>query len=352
MNAPALRRWWPRLQLLAGVAVLVVLAARVGAGALLDAVRAVDALSVLAALLIGLLTTVLGAARWRLVARGLGVSLPLGRAVADTYRAQFLNSVLPAGVLGDVDRAVCHGLRDGGRAARAVVLERVAGQTVVVAVGVAGLAVAASGLPAVPAAAGALAVLGLLMHKARRPSPAPAPVDAAVDVAVELAVHAAADVAPSRLRSVLAEVRAGLSGRAGPVVVLLSAAGLAGHLALFVVAARAAGATAPLGVLLPLLLASLLAMVLPVNVGGWGPREAVAAVGFGAAGFGAALGLTVAVVFGVLGLVSCLPGALVLLVRRSRPAAPDTARTPDPVREVERVAPVAVRSPVPEVVPC
>ena len=340
MNAPALRRWWPRLQLLAGVAVLAVLAARVGAGALLDAVRAVDAVSVLAALLIGLLTTVLGAARWRLVARGLGVSLPLGRAVADTYRAQFLNSVLPAGVLGDVDRAVCHGLRDGGRAARAVVLERVAGQTVVVAVGVAGLAVAASGLPAVPAAAGALTVLTLLMHKARRTSPASALADAPVDVA------------PSRLRSVLVEVRAGLSGRAGPVVVLLSAAGLAGHLALFVVAARAAGATAPLGVLLPLLLASLLAMVLPVNVGGWGPREAVAAVGFGAAGFGAALGLTVAVVFGVLGLVSCLPGALVLLVRRSRPTAPDAARTPDPVREVERTPSVAVRSPVPEVVPC
>ena len=339
MNAPALRRWWPRLQLLAGVAVLAVLAARVGAGALLDALRAVDAVSVLAALLIGLLTTVLGAARWRLVARGLGVSLPLGRAVADTYRAQFLNSVLPAGVLGDVDRAVCHGLRDGGRAARAVVLERVAGQTVVVAVGAAGLAASASGLPAVPAAAGALAVLGLLLHRARRTSPAP----------VDAPAAAPADVAPSRLRSVLAEVRAGLSGRAGPVVVLLSAAGLAGHLALFVVAARAAGAQAPLGVLLPLLLASLLAMVLPVNVGGWGPREAVAAVGFGAAGFGAALGLTVAVVFGVLGLVSCLPGALVLLVRRShRPAA----RERDAVREVERVAPVAVRSPVPEVVPC
>jgi uncharacterized membrane protein YbhN (UPF0104 family) len=131
------------------------------------------------------------------------------------------------------------------------------------------------------------------------------------------------------LGALASDLRSGvLARRTWPGVVALSLAGLAGHLALFVVAARAAGATAPLPELLPLLAAALLAMVLPVNVGGWGPREAVAALGFGAAGFGAALGVTVAVVFGVLGLVACLPGAAVLLWHRAparvpvRPASP------------------------------
>jgi uncharacterized membrane protein YbhN (UPF0104 family) len=113
-------------------------------------------------------------------------------------------------------------------------------------------------------------------------------------------------------------------------VVVLSLAGLAGHLALFVVAARAAGSHAPLPELLPLLVAALLAMVLPVNVGGWGPREAVAALAFGAAGFGAALGVTVAVVFGVLGLVACLPGAAVLIWHRAPVRAPVPPAGPVP----------------------
>src|SRR5690606_29998428 len=101
-----------------------------------------------------------------------------------------------------------------------------------------------------------------------------------------------------------------------PAIAALSVAALAGHLALFVVAARLVGATAPLTTLLPLLLLALLVMVLPVNIGGWGPREAVLAVTFGAAGLGSAQGLTVSVVYGVLTFVACLPGAATLLVKR------------------------------------
>ena len=75
--------------------------------------------------------------RWCLVARGLRIRLPLGAAVADYYRALFLNAALPGGVLGDVHRAVRHGQSTGdiGRGVRAVVLERTAGQVVLVAVG-------------------------------------------------------------------------------------------------------------------------------------------------------------------------------------------------------------------------
>lgn len=108
---------------------------------------------------------------------------------------------------------------------------------------------------------------------------------------------------------------------------------LAGHLATFLVAARAVGASAPIARLVPLMVLALLAMTLPVNIGGWGPREGVSAWAFGAAGLSATQGLTIAVVYGLFAFVASLPGAGVLFVRwitRLRPARPrvDTEAEP------------------------
>ena len=69
-----MRRYWPYLRLLAGVAILGALVARLGSGAVVDGLRAIDIGAVLAALGIGLLTTVSSAWRWCLVARGLGLT--------------------------------------------------------------------------------------------------------------------------------------------------------------------------------------------------------------------------------------------------------------------------------------
>lgn len=51
-------------------------------------------------------------------------------------------------------------------------------------------------------------------------------------------------------------------------------------------------------------------MGIPTNIGGWGPREGVAA---SAAGLGADQGVATAVVYGVMVLVVSLPGAAVLV---------------------------------------
>ena len=66
------------------------------------------------------------------MATALGDPLALPGATAAYYRSQFLNATLPCGVLGDVDRALRHRNGPGGlgRAARAVVWERAAGQVV------------------------------------------------------------------------------------------------------------------------------------------------------------------------------------------------------------------------------
>jgi len=140
------------------------------------------------------------------------------------------------------------------------------------------------------------------------------------------------------VRTGVAEIRTGLLARRNwPGITLASTVVLAGHLATFVVAARAAGSTAPLLRLAPLMLLALLAMSLPLNIGGWGPREAVTAWAFGAAGLSATQGLTIAVVYGVFAFVAAMPGAFVVVVRAIRPLAVDHA-----VRVAAPVSPAPV----------
>jgi len=96
---------------------------------------------------------------------------------------------------------------------------------------------------------------------------------------------------------------------------------VSGHLATFLLAARTAGSTAPLRLLLPLMMTALLAMSLPLNIAGWGPREGAAAWAFGAAGLTAAQGVATAVTYGVMVLAASLPGAAVLVLRSARRSA-------------------------------
>ncbi len=301
------RRVWPWVRLVVGVAVLVVLVWRVGSGPFLDGLNTVDSRSLLVATLIAMCTTVCCAWRWRVVVRGMGVGLPMREAVASYYRSQFLNSTLPGGVLGDVHRAVRHGRESGDlpRGARAVVWDRVTGQTVQVVLTVMVLLALPSPVrSSVPVVAVGV-VLGLL--------------------ALALAIRAVARGGATRLSravtTVVGDLRAGVfARRAWPVIVVASALAVVGHVATFLVAARTAGSTTSTLELVPLALVVLVAMGIPANVAGWGPREGVAAWVFGAAGLGAAQGVTTAVVYGVMVLVASLPGAVVLLMTVRRPA--------------------------------
>lgn len=334
VNTPAVRT---HLGTAVGVAILVVLFWRLGTGVFLDGLRRIDATALVVALGIGAATTVFSAWRWQLVARGLRIRLPLGAAVADYYRALFLNAALPGGVLGDVHRAVRHGQSTGdlGRGVRSVVLERTAGQVVLAVVGAGVLLTMPSPVlneardltPLILfAAVGALAVVAAV-----RMNRAPSRRDR---------------TNPTALRTTLGEAReALLSRRNGPGVAVSSVAVLAGHLAMFVLAARIAGSAASVAVLLPLAVLALLAMGLPLNVGGFGPREGVTAWAFGAAGLGADTGLAVAVVYGVLSFAAALPGTLVLVARwytglRADSGSAVTMADPEPSRYF-RASPVS-----------
>ena len=267
----------------AAAATLAVLVWQLGTGPFLDGLRMVDGEALAAAAGLAVLTTVCCAWRWRIVARGLGVELPLATAVAAYYRSIFLNVTLPGGVVGDVHRGISHGrdTSDVGRGLRAVAWERSAGQAVQVVLTVAVLLV----VPSPVRSAMPLVALGLL----------------AAAAGVVLIARGWA-----RLRRELPP------GRAWAAIALASALVVAGHAVTFLIAARTAGATAPPSRMLPLALLVLLAAALP-NVGGWGPREGVTAWAFAAAGLGASLGVATAVVYGVMVFVASLPGAAVLV---------------------------------------
>lgn len=300
------RDWWPAARSLCGVGILAVVVWRFGTGPFLAGLRSVDGAMLALAAVIGAVTTVAGAWRWRLVAGGLGMTLPLRVAITASYRSQFLNTTLPGGVLGDVHRGIRHGrqMEDVGRGLRAVGWERVAGQVVFIALALVVLLVVPS---PVRGWMGPAALILLAIG-----------IGAAGFVALTVAGRRVSGSGTGRwdraVRMVSGDVRQGLlAASVWPTVVLASVVVVVGHLAIFYAAVRGTGTAASAGALLPVAVLVLLAMVVPLNVGGWGPREGMAAWAFGAAGFGAAQGVAAATVYGVLALVATLPGAVVLV---------------------------------------
>lgn len=305
---------WRTVCWLVGTAILASVVWRTGADPFRAGLAALDVPTLLCGAGLAVPITCACAWRWHLVARGLGVDVDPAAAVASCYRAQFLNTVLPGGLLGDVHRGVRHGRLAGhtGRGVRAVVWERTAGQVVQALAATTVLVVLPSAVraPALWALAGlAVGVLAVglgLLGMGSRPSRA-----------------------GRAVRAIGGDVRHGVLARtAWPGVVVASLLAVAGHVATYLLAARAVGVTASTVTLLPLALLVLVGAGVPTNVAGWGPREGVAAWTFGVAGLGADQGVATAVAYGGMVAVACLPGAVVLLVgaarRRGRPRVPST----------------------------
>lgn len=253
--------------------------------------------------------------RWRFTARLLGSPLPAGRALGEYYLAAFLNQVLPGGVLGDVSRAWRHA-RDGREPAQstrgavnAVLVERASGQVVMAAVA------AVSAALLLPEGAGAWTA-----------------------AAVGAGLLAAAWGAPRfwrRIRQVPAlrafgeDLRRGLlSRRAFPAQLMSSLLVVGSYLGVFLAGAAATGVSVPVLSLAPLVAPVLLTMLIPVSVAGWGLREAAAAALWSLVGLSPEEGVAVSVTYGLLVLVSTLPGAAILLF--SLRAGKDPGRTGGP----------------------
>ena len=200
--------------------------------------------------------------------------------------------------MGDLSRALRHArTTETGPAIRAVILERLSGQMVMIVVALAAvIALPDDVLGAVPFGWAFLFLLSLVT----------------VVVMTLVRRHSSGDA--TLFDKVLRDTRVAVFSReAFPIQVISSFVIVASYLAVFVVAAQGIGSDTPLVTLVPLIPIVLLAMLLPISIAGWGVREGVAAVLWAAAGLSAVEGAAISAAYGLIILISSLPGAGVLL---------------------------------------
>ena len=271
---------------------------------LVDTLRRADRDWLLLGLVAALLSNVASALRWRALTNWLGAAVTPPFALLAYFRAMALNALLPGAVVGgDLYRALA--LRQAGLptldAGLSVLLDRVSGLWVLLALGAGALPFAAPSmalaLPLAPdwidlscAAATVLLLTAPLLLVAL-------PVTGGRALAALTRLQ-------SRLRRPRVLHQYALQMGASLVVQALSIAALAlGGRALGLDLSPAIWATAAAPIFLM--------AALPVSVGGWGTREAAAAAVLAAFGVPAAQAVAVALIYGVFGLLqAALGGAL------------------------------------------
>lgn len=230
----------------------------------------------------------LSALRWQVTAQALGTPVPLGWAVVEYHLSVLGNTLLPGGVLGDLGRAArARGAMGGWRpAAASVVLERLAGQIALLLVGLVGLCWwlgTRHGAPvALAIALGSAACSVMLMR-----------------------------FTPRRWRALVYRAW----GAHVTVQVGLSALVLACNLLGVWAAARAVGVVFDLAQALFVIPLTLLAMLVPLTVNGWGVREGLAAGLWPLVGVTATEAVAASVAFGLSAMVAALSGLGPLALR-------------------------------------
>ena len=259
----------------------------------------------------------LSALRWAAIARRLGVPLALGRAGSEYTVSVALNQVLPGGVAGDAVRAWRHGRNldptaqaAWGPVVRAVMLERAAGQVAFVAIALAGVLLWPWLLPgsrppatvtAVLSAAGVIVAVAVIVVVAGRAGPA----------SWRRTIRA---LAPDARHAFLAN---GAWRWQAPLNLLIAGS----FVAAFAVAAAAVGSALPPVAWLTVIPLTLLTMLIPISIGGWGVREGAAMALWPMVGAAPEAGAAAGAVYGLAVLAGSSPGFLIALGDRRHHAA-------------------------------
>jgi len=280
------------------VVLLVVLARWLEVGEIADRLTRMQSSWLSVALVLSVVQVALSAWRWRFTAGRLGIELPFSMAVREYYLAMFLNQVIPGGVVGDVSRAWRHArvqstLRSAsGPAVHAVIIERASGQVVMATVAILSVVSLPLGL-GLTWGWTALAV-------------------GAVVSGCWFWIHDVSEA--SLVGRFWRDARLALfEGLALPLQFASSVLVVATYLLTYLIAARAIGVETPLVVLAPLVAPVLLTMLIPVTVAGWGVREGAAAVLWGVVGLTSVDGVAISVAYGLLVLLSTVPGGVILI---------------------------------------
>jgi uncharacterized protein (TIRG00374 family) len=307
--------WMKCLRLAVTAIILVMLWQAVDGPAAIALLLQADPILLALAVLALTAQTVLSALRWRLTARALGQIIPVGRALREYYLSQIVNQSLPGGVVGDAGRAV-RARHEAGlkRAGQAVLFERLAGQLALFAVTM-------------------LAVIIVLL----RPDVVPLPVWVVQMVAIAggvivvtgtlLAIIAKGqNVVNRHIRDwVDAFAMSVLSPAVLPRQMMLSLGTTFLNLLAFALCAGATGTIMPVLAVMIVVPLILFTMLIPISVSGWGLREGAAAALFPVIGATATQGFAASLAFGVMYLISVLPGVPVVMMRSSqKPAETDS----------------------------
>ena len=370
------RRLQPLIRVAASLGLLAAVLLWLEPRTLAAAFSAPEPMWLAAALALSFPQVALSAWRWRLTAQRLGAPIRFGEALREYYVATFLNQILPGGVMGDAARAWRHARRPRSEG----VLRGPVGEAVGESIGPAvGTKVETRRL--MPLGAPVETTAGAPFEPPFEPpfetpveTPAAAPVGLAAwhAVLIErasgqlalLAVVLATLVVSPELQGTTARMFTSPDGGSNSPVtlalaLLLALAGIAlwrgrGHVARFLRAVQEAllardvflrqlvasllivasyvgvylccmrmiGIDTPLATAAPLVPWVLLAMAIPLSIAGWGVREGAAALVWQAAGLDPAQGVAISISYGVVILLSSLPGALMLLRRGPEDGAP------------------------------
>lgn len=230
----------------------------------------------------------LSALRWRVTAQALGQGLEKGWAVREYGLSVAINTFMPGGVLGDLARIARSRSVGWRHAAASVLIERLAGQL----------------------ALGMVAMVAVVLWLGA--------VRGALVVVVVLLAAALVGWLWPQLRPLL--VRAWLAPGVWRQQVTLSLAILAVNLGGFWAAAHAVGIDLDPVQGTALLALTLLSMLIPLTINGWGLREGVAAALWPLWGISAASAVAASVAYGLACMAAALIGVVPWLLSRKSAA--------------------------------
>ena len=299
--------WSTGLRALTTLVVLAAVLWQIDAGAVTRQLHDLRYPWLAAALALTVPQVAISAWRWRLTAGCMGLTLSLGAAIREYYLATFLNQILPGGVLGDANRAWRHARGDADTVAawHAVFIERFSGQLSLVLVTVAAFWQSP------------LLARGMAARFSTAPISTPSGMAVAVTLALLIAASAALAWRNARVAAAINAFatnlrRSLLSRHVWPAQFASSLIVVASYIGVFLLCAQAIDLTTPVSTLVWLIPPVLLVMALPLSIAGWGLREGAAALVWSLAGLPAHEGVALSLCYGVLVLVSSMPGALVL----------------------------------------
>lgn len=309
------RRWLAVLKVVVSAGLLawllVRMAQREGIPTLVDRLYAIEPAWLAAAVALHALAVLGGVLRWRSLLSGAGIELPLGWLVRSFLVGRFVGAFTPSTAGLDGWRIWDAGTASGamGKSAAVIVVEKL--------VGLIGMALVCAAL--VPF--GGAELLG------------PSAILVALALAGGAATGLAAIARPALLRRLGERLPRALRGRSQRALEALSSArldarrlattvllGVLSHVALSAVFWATAGALAvdvDAATLLAVGNAIVLAVLLPVSVGGVGVREGVAVVLLGTAGVASSDALLVALLGYLTGQVPALAGGVLFALRRT-----------------------------------